>query len=323
MTKFKLVRSTDPLKKKKPFIVIFGYPGLGKTTLSFTMPKPLHLDFDLGIDRAVQKIRPDFFSIDDYGDFHNYIMSEDFEILVREEGYKTIILDTVGTLLEDFMAPWLIRKEPKNGNNAGGLSLQGWGSLGTTFNALKSRLRSLGVMVCAVCHAKEEGDGNDKQVRLAVKGGSTDIIYRSCDQMGLIYMKGSDRVIDFNPTSQHIGKNVAGLPVTKIPDASSPTYDNFLEAQVVEVLISKMQEQSEAQIEFNKVLQEWKEILEPCKTVADFNDFIDQVKEIDEQEDKLLKVAVKKLLAVALKEKGLEYNPEAMKVQKTKKEATK
>ncbi len=316
--RFKLVRNTDPLDEKKLFVVIFGQPGVGKTSVSFSMPRPLHLDFDLGIDRAVQKIRPDFFSMTDYGDFHNYIMSDDFALTIEEEGYESIIIDTVGTLLDDYIAPYLMKQDPKLGSSIG-LTLAGWGALSTTFNSLKARFLSLGLSICAVAHAREEGDGNNKQNRLSVKGGSADVIYRSCDMLGYMYMKGPDRVVDFNPTSEHVGKNVAALPITRIPDASTPAYDVFLSEEVVGRCITQMRTKSKAQIEFNELLEDWINSLDGCKSPASFDKFIKSIAELSDKTDKVLKVALKNLLRPALAAKGLVYNPESLKVEKAPK----
>ena len=312
MKGFKLIRKTEPLDKKDPFVVIYGQPGVGKTSLSFTMPSPvLHLDFDKGVDRAVQKVRPDSVAITSYGDFHNYVFSDQFEQDVQSEGWKSVVLDTVGTLLEDHIAPWLISKEPKNSNNMGGLSLTGWGALGIAFNNLKGRLQSLGLQICAVAHGKEEGDG-DKQIRLAVKGGSSDIIYRSCDMMGYMYIRGNDRVIDFNPRAAHMGKNVARLPITTIPDSESDKYDVFLDQVVVQTCINRMKEKSLAQLAFNKEVLSWKKKLSICKTTDDFDLFIGLLKESD---NKLLKVQVKKMLGEALKKAKMVYNKKTESVE--------
>ena len=315
---FKLVRSTDPIDDKTPFIVVFGEPGVGKTSLSFTAQKPvLHFDFDKGISRAVQKIRPDFFALDEYGEIRKYIFSQDFETMVKTEGYKAVALDTIGTLLDNFISPWIMRNQPKLRNRIGALTLQGWGFLASEFNRLLTRLRSLGLLVVAICHAKEVGDDDNKQMKLAVKGGSAGIIYQSCDMLGYMYISGNARVIDFNPRETHPGKNVAALDVLEIPDASSPNYDDFFYDQVIEPCITRMKDKSLAQIKLNESLETWRSTLEPCKTIGDFTDFIKSVKEIPEEEIALLR-EIRVLLSAALKSKKLKYNKETGKVEKIK-----
>lgn len=314
MSKFKLVRSGEPLEARNLFVVLFGQPGIGKTSLSFTMPGPvLHLDFDNGIERALQELRPDFFNITGYGDFHNFLFSREFEKFVADGGYKSIVLDTIGTLLDDYIAPWLVLNDPRAGNNAGGLTLQGWGALSVTFNRIKVRLQQLGLHVCAICHEKEEGDGNARQIRLAVKGGSTDIIYRSADMIGYMSVKGQDRHIDFRPTQVHVGKNTAGLEPGPVPPAESEEYISFLSANVVGKCIEKMTALSKKGEVMASLVKEYKESLGECEKEADFDAFIDGLKE---EENKTVKAQIKRLLGKRMKELEMKFDKDLGKVVK-------
>jgi Cdc6-like AAA superfamily ATPase len=55
---FSILDESEPLSISSLFLVLYGLPGVGKTSLSFTMPgKVLHLDPDKGLRRAVQKVR--------------------------------------------------------------------------------------------------------------------------------------------------------------------------------------------------------------------------------------------------------------------------
>lgn len=317
--KFQLVRSTDSPPERKMFFVLFGYPGIGKTSLSFTMPNPcIHLDFDRGIDRAVQKIRPDYYSIQSFADFNDFVNSKDFEATVKENGYKTVIIDTVGTLLDDFIAPALIAESPKNGNRSGGLTLAGWGALSNSFNLLKGRFQSLDLHICAICHAKEEGD-DVKQVRLSVKGGSTDILYRNADMIGFMYPHGSKRVVDFNPTELHIGKNITDIPAINVPHYTEQGYDTFL-SDIIEKCYSRMSEANEAQLKFKAELAEWKDYLQQCTSETDFDEFGAKVKA--EVISVTMKTTLGNLYAATLRDRGLAFNKETGKVEQILKPET-
>ena len=41
---------------KKIRMLIAGYPGIGKSTLALSAPRPLHIDCDFGIDRIEAKM---------------------------------------------------------------------------------------------------------------------------------------------------------------------------------------------------------------------------------------------------------------------------
>lgn len=308
---FSIIEETDALSVDVIFAVLYGLPGVGKTSTSFTMPKPvLHIDADKGLRRAVQKLRPKSAKINDYGSFFHYVMSEEFATYIQENGLKSIAIDTVGTLLDDLISPWLIRNDPKSGNANGGLSLPGWGALKTNFAALKSRFQFLNLHVCCICHAKEEGEGNNQRFGLAVSGGSAEVIYRTADLIGFMTVQGDRRIVNFNPTSTNIAKNVGNLPVFNIPSSETTAYDNFM-GDVITQVLDNMRSQSEAQVSFNASLEEWKDILETVNTPADFDKFF---KDAAGLPDGLLKATVKRLVGERMQVKGFEYNKEEKRV---------
>jgi hypothetical protein len=311
---FSILDESEPLSISSLFLVLYGLPGVGKTSLSFTMPgKVLHLDPDKGLRRAVQKVRPKSAQISEYGAFYDWIMSNHFAEYIETNGIKSLVIDTAGALLDDLVAPYLIRRDSKNGNATGGLSLPGWGSMKINFNALKSRLQSMGLHVCCLAHAKEEGESNNRRFELAVSGGSADIIYRSADLIGFVSIQpDGGRAINFNPTAQNIGKNVGNIPMLRVPDAETEKYDTFL-SDVIDGVLSKMTEQSAAQIELQKRIDEWRDVLESAKTPADLNGV---TKSAAELADGVLKQYVKKLLFDAVEQAG--YSWDKGKVVKTK-----
>ena len=53
-------------ENQKIRMLIAGYPGIGKTTLALSAPKPLLVDVDLGINRVMARARKDFFQPNSY-----------------------------------------------------------------------------------------------------------------------------------------------------------------------------------------------------------------------------------------------------------------
>lgn len=278
MQPFQILTSDKVQSPERLFTVIYGQPGVGKTSLTFTMPGPIFLlDFDHGVHRALQAPGHFTVQVNSYKEFRQWVFSPAFTEFVQENKIKTTALDTVGTLLDDFIAPYLCELNPRNGTG-GALTLQGWGALSIEFGALKARLLSAGTELIAITHEKEEGEGDGKQVRLAVRGGSADIIYRSCDLLGYLYMRGNRRVLDFNPTQLHVGKNVAGLPALEIPDESEPSFSSFMRDKVIGAAMKQIAARNSRRLEMEGLLSGYISEIATLNTPDDFQAFSDKMK---------------------------------------------
>lgn len=265
-----LVMPTQQIANRPLLLTLSGYPGQWKTTTAFTAEKPLLFDFDKGIDRAEPTFRCPYYNIPDYGAFkEQMVMTTEFADLVRNMGIKTIILDTVGAMLEDSITPWLISIDGKYAQRDGSLSQKGWGQLQSEFNSLINRFWGLGLDVVAVCHAKEEGgkDDGSKSLRLAVKGGSNEIITRKSDMLGFIKMVRKERVLDFNASDEQIGKNTGGFAPLTVPDVNTIQYQTFL-ADIFTATRRKMQTLTATQVKVNDQIEEVAEKVAACESIA-------------------------------------------------------
>ena len=102
--------------------LIYGQPGLGKTTFALSSPKPLLLDFDNGVHRVNAEYQTDTLQIQSWQEVIDELNEGTFN------SYQTIVIDTTGKML-DYLSAWLIAKNPKLGKSNGALSLQGYGSV--------------------------------------------------------------------------------------------------------------------------------------------------------------------------------------------------
>jgi len=306
MQGFQIIEADEPLSVSSLFTVIYGLPGVGKTSTAFTMPPGcLLIDADTGMHRAVSKLRPKTVRISNYGDFWQYVQSPAFATYCQQNSLKSVIIDTVGTLLEDKIGPWLISCDPKNGNAMGGLSLPGWGSLKNNFNALKARFQSLGLFVCCICHAREEGEGANRRFELAVSGGSADIIYRSADLIGFMTIVGDQRRLSFSPSNVSIGKNIGGIPVQIVPESGTPEYDTFF-SDIIGVAMKNITAGSQSMAEFQKALDEWENSI---RSAANEDDFLRLIKSAQEIPGKAMAMQVKQKVALAMAAKSYKFDP--------------
>ena len=66
-------------------------------------------------------------------------------------------------------------------------------------------------------------------------------------------MINGKRHISFEPTDNYIGKNVAQIPLTEIPDAISPEFATFM-ADIIKKVKTSIQSKSEAQRKANELI---------------------------------------------------------------------
>lgn len=233
----KITRASEPITVDRLNTVIYGPPGLGKSSLAFTADAPLLLDFDQGSHRAAN--RKDVVRIADWSDVAG-ITADDLK------PFNTVIVDTAGRAL-DILTADIIRANPKHGRG-GALTLQGYGELKSRFTSFLKLLNSFGKDVVLVAHMDEQRNGDDIIERLDVQGGSKGEIYKAADAMGRLVIANGQRKLLFSPTDAAFGKNPGQLPPLDVPDMTSPGFDTFL-ASVIERIKGRLNELTESQRE--------------------------------------------------------------------------
>ncbi len=262
--------ATDPVELKGFNVVIYGQPGIGKTSLAFSAEKPLLLDFDNGAHRS--EYRKDFVPISDWSEIAS-IQAADIK------DYSTIIIDTVDTCL-DYLAANIINRNPKMGNRNGGLTMQGWGALKNEFSEFLKRMKTFGKTVILICHVTEEKRGDDTFFRPLVKGGSKDMINQVADLMGYYFAENNQRVLNFNPTDRWLGKNSASIEPLLIPNLDAdPNYF----AEVLAGAMNKIITLSEKQAQAREAFEALKEAIETIETPKQVNELGANLKKLESQ----------------------------------------
>jgi len=209
----RIIKATEAIPVEHPVFLIFGQPGICKSSLGYSCKDPLTLDFDQGAHRAAN--RRDTLLIQSWADVIDLMENGDLD------PYSTLVPDTVGRCL-DFMTAHLAKADFKK-FPGGNPSQQGWGVLKNTFKAWMTDLRTRGKDVCLIAHDKEDKDGDTRIVRPDIVGGSLGEVLKTADFVGYLYMNGRDRVLDFNPTDRWFGKNPAGWAPFKVPASAKAT----------------------------------------------------------------------------------------------------
>lgn len=255
----RIVKSCDPIRVERLNLVIYGPPGVGKSSLAFTGDTPLLLDFDQGAHRAAN--RKDIVRVTQWQDVAD-LSADDLA------PYKTIVVDTAGRALDSLTAD-IIRRNPKAGRG-GALTLQGYGTLKAEFVAWTKSVNAIGKDVVLIAHMDEQRNGDDIIERLDVQGGSKGEIYKAADAMGRIAIREGKRWLLFSPTDAAFGKNPGQLEPMAIPHHESPEFADFF-ANVVQKIKDRLNTLTEEQAAAQAALDGWRKTISSLETADDFN----------------------------------------------------
>lgn len=264
----KIVTADEQITVKQIVAVVYGSPGIGKSTIGFSCEKPLLIDFDKGAYRAAN--RKDTVQVESWIEVAD-IQPEDLG------NYKTVVVDTAGRAL-DLLTTDIIRRNPKTGYG-GALTLQGYGILKAEFASWLKALKNAGLDVVLLSHASEDKKGDEIIERLDIQGGSKGEIYKSADLMGRLYIENRKRVLNFNPTDIAFGKNPGGFEPLLVPDIN--TAPNFF-AEIMQQTKDKINELSQEQKKRADTIAEWLETIADAKSPEDFNFLVKQTESADD-----------------------------------------
>ena len=300
-----IVKARDlDFSKKKIKLIVAGYAGIGKSTLALSAPKPLLFDFDEGIDRVEAKFRGDTVLITDYEGLLKDLENEDFS------NYDTFVFDTGGKLL-DLMKPYVIKKEPKNGQRDGSLAIKGWGAIKTEFKRFTDKVGKMGKHIIYVFHTTEERDGDTTKLRIAIEGSAKTKIWESMDLGGFVEMQGKKRTIGFSNCERYYAKGTHGIKgVYEIPVLEDGVENDFL-TTLFETVISDLQNtksQFNEEKEIYDNIMSMKVFIDGCKDLEGINKIM---KNLNDMEHALTsEKELKNHLVAKSKELGFKYDKE-------------
>ena len=200
-------------------MVIYGKPGLGKTTLALSANKPVLLEFDdegsLRAGIASDNVVP-VSSWDDVGS----ITPQDLH------PFDTVVVDTVGAAL-GFLKDAVIKNDRKMGYN-GELTQAGWGRLAAQFRQFMAMLGRSGRNIILIAHSKEVSTDDGITERLDIQGSTVQLVYQLATAMGCLDLTDHGRAIRFAPSQAAFGKDPAGLGMVAVPPISNDVNEQFL-----------------------------------------------------------------------------------------------
>lgn len=204
---------------KKFMMIISGQPGLGKTTLALSAPKPFLFDTDRGISRVSAEYRCVSSQTEQYEELLEDMDSDEYK------SCESVVIDTGGTLVQ-LMKDWARKQDAKSAKDGRAM----YGVIKTEFDRLCYQIRNRdGKHLIVIFHTTEQAKGDTIQTRLSCEGSTKDIVWTPADFGGHMFMLGSKRMIGFSPTDEYFAKGCYGISGTyEIPTLKPGAPNTFL-----------------------------------------------------------------------------------------------
>lgn len=277
-----IVRPEEMSFENKKFVVIlYGSPGIGKTTLAFSAPKPILVDFDKGVSRVKVYHRKDTIMCSNYKE----VLSDIASPAIKD--YETIVIDTGGSFVT-YLQDWAMKENPAvNTQKNGAISLKGFGAVKAEFIRFSNYVRDiLNKNLIYVFHSVEEKDkeGNPMQ-RLLCEGSARNLVWQPADLGGYIQMIGNKRTISFTPEQEFFAKGCYGIEGRKEIPALSPTDKNDFLTRLFEEAKENLKKESEVFLpvkqKYEEVMEQAKDIVEAAQTADDVNKAVEELQKLD------------------------------------------
>ena len=202
-----IIPADQPLLVQAIIVYLYADPGLGKTSIGFTGDKAISFDFDKGSHRTGELRRGAVVQAKQWADVAN-LTASDLEL------YNTIVIDTVGAMLESIKTHLMLNSTNKQKD--GSLKLKAQGLANNIFKQYVNSLIASGKDVVFIAHASEDQSGDQIVYRPDLGGKNRNELYRIADIMGYLTTvttgEGKNaRLISFRPCPTHHAKNAGGL----------------------------------------------------------------------------------------------------------------
>ena len=206
-------------RNKKFMVIISGQPGLGKTTLALSAPKPFLFDTDNGIVRVKAEHRCVTSTASSYEELLEDMDSDDYKAA------ETGVIDTGGTLVQ-LMKEWARKQDAKAAKDGRAM----YGVIKTEFDRLCWQIRNQhGKHLVVVFHTTEQAKGDTIKTRLSCEGSAKDIVWTPADFGGHMLMMGTRRMIGFTPTDEYFAKGCFGVSgLMAVPELKAGQANTFL-----------------------------------------------------------------------------------------------
>jgi len=254
-------------------MLVYGQPGIGKSTMALSAPNPVLFDFDGGVQRVNVAFQCPTLQVKNWEEALQALE----ELKSGEVPCNTIIIDTAGKML-DFMSDFIMRNDSKMRMRDGSLSLKGYGARKVMFVNFLREVAMMGKNIVFVAHEREDKDGETKIVRPEIGGSSAGDLMKELDLVGYVQAVGSDRTVYWTPQEKFYAKNTCNLPAwQKIPvivdEKGNVTQANDTLQKVFTYYEANVKKIEETRKRYNELLEEIELAIENITDAKSANEF--------------------------------------------------
>lgn len=293
--------------------LVYGQPGLGKSTLALSTPNPVLFDFDGGIQRVNGAFQCPTLQVQNW----NEVLQALQELETQSNDFMTIVIDTAGKML-DYMSTYIIQQDNRLGKRDGSLTLQGFGARKIMFINFLKRVSMMGKHVIFVAHEREKKDGDIRIVRPEIGGSSAGDLIKELDLVGYMQAIGNKRTISWTPQEKFYAKNTCNLPpMQEIPviiDAQGKIigHNDFM-SNIFENYDSYLKQESNTRKEYDELISEIEGEVACISDAEQANSYVLSMKDKKQIWDS--NAHAKSLITDRCKELGLKFNKNTKKYE--------
>lgn len=214
------IKETGPEETQtKLKVLVYGHPGVGKTTFAASGPGTLLVDVENGAGLlGLRGIKVDRTRIKTWSE-----MQEVLEFC-KTKKWQTVAIDPIGELLDKLLQE--LKLSGYGANKGDSLSLQGWGVAKEKFRKMLRDFRDLDMNVVLVAHSSEKKEEEALLVRPKLQASLDEDVCGMMDVVGYMKMdrveKKNVRRLYVQPTEKYYAKDRTGALPEFVENATLP-----------------------------------------------------------------------------------------------------
>lgn len=288
--------------------LIYGNPGIGKSTLALSAPSPVLLDFDGGVQRVNGAFQCPTLQVESWSQVGEALK----EISESSVPCETIVIDTAGKML-DYMGQAIIKDNSRYGKNDGSLTLQGYGVRKTMFVNFLRQVSIMGKHIVFVAHEREEKDGDTRIIRPEIGGSSAGDLIKELDLVGYMSAIGKDRTVFWSPNEKFYAKNTCNLPpahrvATIVDEQGNVVGENNFLTLVFAQYENDLRKTADIRKRYDQLLMSFEKGVNSVKDVKSANEVLEKINEYNGHLWDS-KIRTEKMLAKKADELNLKFDP--------------